>query len=538
MSAIPFFDCNCQIGVRANRHKSTIWRLEDYRRDFDYCDIVGAVVSHAVAQEYSPDCGNRRLLREIGDDPQLVPQWVLIPHHTGEMPPAPELVAEMLSLGVRTARIMPKTNVTGTSEAIIGPLLSELERHRVPLFVDKSEIDLPDLVQLCQAHPMLPVVLCGQSWGGGRTLYPALAAAPNLHIETWAYQEHRAYEEFIRRFGPERLLFGTDLPNRSPGAATMMTRYEDISEEARHMIAGGNLMRLLKNVRGAQGRPLPELKAPATHPDDDPIVACTRAGKPLSDEFVLDAHGHIAHPGAMGVYIPLAYNDADNLVKSMDRMGIDICCFSPWSGIITGDPEANDISLDAVERHPDRLLAYGCDNPNYPEFFNAEYERVFLTDRVIGYKPYPRHGLPFDHPALAPLMEWANVNEKPVLCHAMRPDISEKLAAKYPGAKFLVAHAGSSWDLAEGTARVAREFKNVYAEITYTSILYGFIEFFCEEVCPEQLLFGSDCVMRDIAPQLGWVTWARIPYEDKQKVLGQNMADILKMPMEQRTPRS
>jgi len=526
------------IGVRAQRHPRTIWKLEEYKRDFEYYDIMAAVVYHAVAREYSPDYGNRRLLREIGDDPQLVPQWVLLPHHAGEMPAPPELVAEMLSLGVRTARIFPKEHGFGTSEYVIGPLLSELERHGIPLFIDKSEIELPQLVELCRAHPLLPVVLCGQGWGAGRTLYPALAQAPNLHIETWSYQEHRAYEVFVERFGAERLVFGTDLPNRSPGAARMMTNYEDIPEEARPKIAGENMLRLLRNVRGASGRPLPELKTPPEHPDDDPIVACLRVGKPLSEEFVLDAHGHIGHPGCMGVHVPLAYNDADNLVKTMDRIGIDMCCFSPWSGIITGDPEANDISLDAVARHPGRLVAYGCDNPNYPEVFKAEYERVFVSGKVMGYKPYPRHGVEFDAPQLALLMEWSNENEKPVLCHAMKPEISRTLAERYPKASFLVAHTGSSWALAEGTAEVAREFKNVYGEITYTSILYGFIEFFCEEASPEQLLFGSDCVMRDAAPQLGWVGWARIPYEQKKMVLGQNMADIMKLAPEQRKPRA
>jgi len=539
MSAIPFFDCNCMIGVHANPQRHTIWKLEDYKRDFDYYDIMAAVVSHAVAREYSCDYGNRRLLREIGDDPQFVPQWVLLPHHTDEMPPAPELVQEMLSLGVRTARIMPKTHGFGTSEYIIGPLLSELERHRIPIFIDKAEIELPEMVRLCQAHPLLPVVMCGQGWGGGRMLYPALAQAPNLHLETWAYQEHRAYEVFVRQFGSDRLLFGTDLPHRSPGAARMMCNYEDISEDARYKIAGGNMLRLLQNVKGASGRPLPELNAPPEHPDDDPIVACVRAGKPLSDEFVLDAHGHIAHPGCMGVRVPLAYNDADNLVGTMDRVGIDICVFSPWSGITEGDPESNDLALEAVAKYPDRLMAYGCNKPNYPEQYKAEVERIFLTNKVVGYKPYPPQQVkPFDHPDLELIMKWADENEKPVLCHAMQPDVQKAMAAKYPGAKFLVAHTGSNWDLAEGTAETATEFKNVYGEITYTNILYGFIEYFCETAGPEQLLFGTDCVMRDVAPQLGWVAWARIPYEDKKKALGQNMADILKLPPQERKPRA
>ncbi len=87
MAQLAFFDCNCMIGVRAKRHAREIHELDEFRREFEHCDILAAVVYHAVAKEYSCDYGNRRLMREIGDDPCLVPQWVLLPHHTGEMAP-------------------------------------------------------------------------------------------------------------------------------------------------------------------------------------------------------------------------------------------------------------------------------------------------------------------------------------------------------------------------------------------------------------------------------------------------------------------
>ena len=34
--------------------------------------------------------------------------------------------------------------------------------------------------------------------------------------------------------------------------------------------------------------------------------------------------------------------------------------------------------------------------------------------------------------------------------------------------------------------------------------------------------------MRDPRPQLGWVAYANISYEDKKKILGENMEGILK----------
>ncbi len=547
MSAIPFFDCACMIGMRAKRHRRTIYKLEDYRRDFAYYDIMGAVVFHAIAREHNCDYGNRRLLDEIGDDPQLAPQWVLLPHHCGEMAPPAELVEEMLSSGVRTARIFPAMHSFGTSDRVIGPLLAELERHLMPLFLDMTEVTWDALIRRCQAHPLLPVVLSGTSWGTDRRMYPALQECPNLHIETWAQQAHRGYERFVSEFGAERLLFGTDLPYRSPGAARMMVNYEQIGDEDRRKIAGGNILRLLGNVEGASGRPLPELKSPPEHPEDDPIVACVRAGKPLSEEFICDAHGHLGHQGSMGIWqAALPWQDADHMVESMDRIGIDVFCFSPYLGVQIGDAEANDISIAACEKYPDRFLAYGCVNPNYPELVEAELQRVFGRDDFIGYKPYPAaHGVPLDDPVHEPIMQWLNENERPLLGHGsmnkmggLTPELAMTLAEKYPQAKFIIAHTGSSYPFAEAVIAAANKFPNIYAEITYTAILYDLIEMLCEEMPVAQVLYGSDAPMRDPVPQVGWVAWARIPYDQKQKVLGHNMADLLKMPPEARYPRA
>ena len=325
----------------------------------------------------------------------------------------------------------------------------------------------------------------------------------------------------------------------------MMVVYEQIDEEARRNIGGGNLMRLLAGVRGAKGE-LPDL-APYGDRDEDPIVAKVRVGQPLHDELVIDAHSHIAHDGAMGVHgCALAYNDIDGLMGTMDRLGVDITCVSTWGGISMGDSENNDVAIAAKERYPGRVIPYGSINPNYPELIEAELARIFEGELVTGFKPYPpRNQVALTDPRNEPMLQFCQAHQRHVLCHmgfnsprSVTPDQVDELAAKYPGVSFLCAHAGQTWAMAEALVPVANRRANVFAEITYTAILYNFIEFFVREVNAEQLLFGSDCVMRDIAPQLGWVAWARLPLEQKRLIIGGNMARILRLPPERRAPIS
>jgi len=233
MPQLRFFDGNAMVGWRAAPHPETIWRPADFVDDYQYYGIGAALVHHASAVEYHQDYGNRLLLDEIADLPGLIPQWVLLPAHTHEIAPADELIAEMLERGVRAARIYPSMHGWPMTEEVSGPLLSELQEHRIPVFVDLGELSIGGAVSLCERCPELPVVLCGVAWGTDREIEPALERVPNLYLETHRLQGHRAYERFAKQFGAERLIFGTGMPECSPGAAMMMSLYEDISQEER-----------------------------------------------------------------------------------------------------------------------------------------------------------------------------------------------------------------------------------------------------------------------------------------------------------------
>jgi len=65
-------------------------------------------------------------------------------------------------------------------------------------------------------------------------------------VETSMYVGHRQLEEFGRTFGAERLLFGTNLPYYTPGAALAVLAYARLSEAERARVAGGNLKLLLE----------------------------------------------------------------------------------------------------------------------------------------------------------------------------------------------------------------------------------------------------------------------------------------------------
>lgn len=250
-----WFDAECMLG-RSRVHQpgapSTALELvAELRR----LGIDRALVYHADAVGYDPAVGNRRLSEEVADHPELVPCWVVLPHDTGEVPRPGEVVAQMRARGVCAARIFPAEFRIAFRRWSLQPLLQALVRQRIPLWVDfghqgwsETAIDFEGLHEVCAAFPALPVVLVRPHIGSDRQLYPLMRQHGNLYVETSYYTVHRGIERLCATFGPERVLFGTGLPRRAPGPALTALTYsmiDMIDDEARALVAGGNLRRLL-----------------------------------------------------------------------------------------------------------------------------------------------------------------------------------------------------------------------------------------------------------------------------------------------------
>jgi len=82
-------------------------------------------------------------------------------------------------------------------------------------------------------------------WGSERSLWPLLARHENLHVEFSSFQANGVLERVCREFGPERALFGSEMPVKALGAAKAFVEYAELTEEERRNIAGENLCRLL-----------------------------------------------------------------------------------------------------------------------------------------------------------------------------------------------------------------------------------------------------------------------------------------------------
>ncbi len=266
---LTFFDANCMIGRYCHFQENSFYTKERLKEEMEYFGIKEGLVYHAVAKEYVPQVGNKMLLDELKKETSLHGCWALLPPYTKEMPPPEALVREMLAAGIKTVRVIPNERINPTilhdweqpyllfslSQWSMGSTFSALQEHRIPLFIDFNTffpyIDRTDwdmIYRICKDYPQLPVVLVHFGWRTNRKLYALFAQCDNFYMDISGYWLYRGIESICQEFGPEKILFGTNMPLYDPGCSIMLVTHANISEEQKKLVAGDNLRRLLSNV--------------------------------------------------------------------------------------------------------------------------------------------------------------------------------------------------------------------------------------------------------------------------------------------------
>ncbi len=247
-------------------------------------------------------------------------------------------------------------------------------------------------------------------------------------------------------------------------------------------------------------------------------------GMRLDGILVIDNHCHVGPYAAF--YWP--GNSAADMVRTMDRIGIDQGCVFSTLACTIDMRRGNDLSLATAREFPGRLLAYTVPDPNHPKLIKDELQRCYDAGSV-GIKFHTQlHNYPFNGPAYEPAFAFADAHRLPLISHGVgSPDILRGVARTYPGCHFIVAHVGGGPPQRDALGAVAAEESNVYLDLASSVGGFGAFVTMVREVGARKLLFGSDTPCMCFTHQIGRVLLTPIPEADKRLILGENMAALL-----------
>ena len=526
-----FFDCNAAIGPLPRKHREARWSRDHLLDDLDLAGIAGALVHQRLALNYDPMVGNRKLLEEIEDDRErLYPCWVALPNFSGEFPPVSEFMKELEDHDVRAVRIEPQVFGAPETERVWGELRDALLDQNLlcvlPTPGYSGKID--GFERMLEIFRNNKVLMVNHVWSQWRQVIAFMEEFPNLHIDFNLFQANRAMEHFAERFGAERCLFGTGLPDRAPGAARGFIDFSLLAEEQTRLIAGENLRRLLGGAGPA------EIPKPGEW--SDAITEAERQGEPIPC-LATDARCHMGHDGAntVGKTVVALKGDAEGMIELTRRAGIDQTAVMSWVGPLSMDSEmGNEVVANAVSQFPEEIIGLATVNPEYDdeEKIQEIIQRYHIELGFPGLKTFtPAQVIDYDDPLFHTWYQFGNDHDLYLVLDPRGREnadtVVRRLAEKYPRLGIHLDHCGRGWDYTKWVVSLIKEYDNIWGQLNFTLVTNGVVEYMVEEVGADRVLFGTDAPMRDPRPQVSWLTFTRISEADKRKIFGENFAAII-----------
>lgn len=259
---------------------------------------------------------------------------------------------------------------------------------------------------------------------------------------------------------------------------------------------------------------------------------------PLAQEFwdqgrsaacpIYDMHGHMGPMSA--IYFPRG--DPEQMIGTMDECGVKLLVFSHHLALFSPDI-GNRASIEAVRRFPDRFRAYCVINPNYPEIAAEELASFEdYRDVYVGFKFLSDyHQVAITDERYRPFWEYADQQGLLLLMHTWGgspydgPSVLRRALEKYANVRVLLGHScHGDWNAA---VQLARDFPNVYLELTAVFDDRGAIEKFAREAGSERMLFGTDLPWFDPHHAIGALLSAKITDEDRHNICHRNAERLL-----------
>ncbi len=255
MTDLRLFDCNVSYGTPPVPNPRQARTPEALLQEMDWAGVTEALVTNAYQRYDDAPTGNRQVLTECAENDRLHPTWVLMPHQTGEFSSPDDLPAALSNAGVRALWAFPSRIRYLLDANTFGPTLEVLSGLQVPLLlsVTESSGSLSGwglMGALLGNFPHLTLIATDQNcWGQDRYFRPLVERYPRFYFDVADFELAGGYEDYVSRYGSERMVFGTGFPGLCMGGSILTLLHANVSDEDKVAIAGGNLRRLLSEVK-------------------------------------------------------------------------------------------------------------------------------------------------------------------------------------------------------------------------------------------------------------------------------------------------
>ena len=246
-------DVNLYIGRPTRAVYDPACSADELVKRLDGYEISQALVYHIAQKDVSPVSGNALTSQAIAGHERLWGCWTILPPQTREvLKDGEDFFAQMKQHHIAALRAFPAPHNYLLCHTVFGHWLDEVSTRRIPLLLSMEKgVSWEVVYRLLEQYPQLTCVLCDIGiWGVDRYTWPLLENFPNVYLDTSLVAlEDGGLEATAARYGAERLLFGSNFPERYPESAILELLHAEISDEDKRKIGAGNFKRLLAQAQ-------------------------------------------------------------------------------------------------------------------------------------------------------------------------------------------------------------------------------------------------------------------------------------------------
>lgn len=522
MSALPpLFDANGSFGKPATGG-SDFPTISARLAHMDRLGISRALVWNTEALQHNATASNRKLLDEIAATPgapdRIVPSLTFSPLMVYERDGIAALRRQMDEGRTRALRL---ANTFGRVTLMqCEPVVREVRDRKPFITLAARSTPTQDILDFTDLFPDIPVIITTAMWPDGIGVLDLMSRRRNVLLEISWWHTWDGVGLVARRFGAERVVFGTGSRSHAGAAIAALARAGLPAADCA-LIAHGNLDRLTGLTTAA--RPAPAMGK---------LWQRFVAGQPLGVE-VVDAHAHL---GPSGGYVLEHQTEAAQVpvaLRSMDELGRCTMVMSGLEALLGDAVKGNQMLEDVLRPHAGRFLGYVTFNPFYADDLMARLDRWFAGNFFVGFKLLCSYwGTPVTDARFKPMWEYANARRLPILLHTWdggmdSPAMLRDIVRQYPDASFLLGHSGGGNKGRAEAEALAAENRNVYLEWCGSFCSTTMWEDTLKRVSPAQVVYGTDAMAHGVDWELGRLLSADLRDEVIGPVLGANMRGVL-----------
>jgi len=246
---LKFFDVNVWFGnLRDDKYRISV-SLKQLEKKMDELNIKKAIVYHISQRDVHPEFGNEILINEISVKEKFYGLITVLPFQTEEIKKID--FKDLRRKKIAGFNFFPKRHNYILSKTTFGDFLCELEARNFPVFLDIFSCDYNNVYSILNEFPNLTCILCNLGiWNTDRFTWPLLEKYPNVYLESSLLSLYEGgIEETVKKYGSERIVFGSGFPERYFEASILQISHAEIEEKDKENIAYKNIEKIVRSIK-------------------------------------------------------------------------------------------------------------------------------------------------------------------------------------------------------------------------------------------------------------------------------------------------